>query len=89
MEEGCKAHKRKPSKAAKSFGGVGWKRGGKGVQTEEWQDLSYIVVWQSWVEEGWKRSANRRMAGPELHNRLAKLGGKRMEKGCKQKNGKT
>jgi hypothetical protein len=59
------------------------------VQTEEWQDLNYIVVWRSWVEEGWKKSANRRMAGPELHNRLAKLGGRGMEKGCKQKNGRT
>jgi hypothetical protein len=46
---------------------------------EEWQDLSYvvvwwswveegscIVVWRSWVEEGWKRGRNGRMVGQAL-----------------------
>ncbi len=89
VKEGCKARRRKPLKAVKSFGGVGWKKGGRGVQTKEWQDLSCTVIWWNWVEEGWKKSANGRMPGLELHNCLAKLGGRGMQKGCIWKNGRT
>ncbi len=71
VEEGCRRKNGRAS-TARSYGGAGWKRGGKECKRKNGR----ASTTRSSGGIGWKRGANGRMAGPQLHSHLAELGGK-------------
>jgi hypothetical protein len=84
VEEGCKRKNGRAS-IARSCRGAKWKRGGRGVQTEEWQGLNCTVIWWSWVEEGWKRVQTEEWQGLNY----TVIWWNWVEEGCKWKNGRA